>query len=165
MILSYDHGKDLRFGVQISANKPSPAIKATEVITALCPYVRVLDLNCGCPIDLVYRTGAGSGLLDNPGKLEKMVRGMNTVSGEIPITVKIRMGTKDNKPTALRLVDRLTSGGLESQDSGLGPPGVAAITLHGRSRQQRYAKSADWSYIAEVWITQYHCSLYYISRL
>jgi len=48
----------------------------------------------------------------------------------------------------LKLIERLAFGGLESRDE-LGPPGCAAITLHGRSRQQRYTKSADWSYIAE----------------
>ena len=74
---------------------------------------------------------------------------MNSVSGEIPITVKIRMGTRDNKPTAERLVERLAFGGPEAIEHGQGPAGVAAITLHGRSRQQRYTRSADWSYISK----------------
>ena len=146
---AYDNAKDFRFGAQIAANKPWQALKTTEILTQLCPHLRVIDLNCGCPIDLVYRTGAGSALLDSQGKLEKIVRGMNTVSGEIPITVKIRMGTKDNKPNALKLVDRLAYGGQESLELGGGPSGAAAITLHGRSRQQRYTKNADWRYISE----------------
>ena len=145
----YDNDKDFKFGAQIAANKPWQALKATEILTQLCPYLRVIDLNCGCPIDLVYRTGAGSALLDNQSKLEKIVRGMNVVSGEVPITAKIRMGTKDNKPNALKLIDRLVYGGQGSVDLGSGPSGVAAITLHGRSRQQRYTKNADWKYIAE----------------
>lgn len=143
----YDNSKDIKFGVQVAAHKPWVAIKAAEVISRLLPHVRVIDLNCGCPIDLVYKSGAGSGLLDAPSKLEKMIRGMNAVSGEVPITAKIRMGTRDNKPTATKTIERLAFGGLESQR--LGAPGCAAITLHGRSRQQRYTKSADWSYIAE----------------
>lgn len=202
VVKDYNNAKDFKFGAQIAANKPWQALKATEVLTQLCPYLRVIDLNCGCPIDLVYRTGAGSALLDNQGKLEKIVRGMNAVSGEIPITVKIRMGTKDNKPNALKLVDRLVYGGQEALELGRGPsgmyifgtsfpccrtiaiiyetclgtkksfkairfdslldnlrrrgnaeseivPGAAAITLHGRSRQQRYTKNADWKYISE----------------
>ena len=144
----YDHANDLKFGAQIAANKPWQALKTAEILTQLCPHLRVIDLNCGCPIDLVYRQGAGSALLDSPGKLEKIIRGMNAVSGEIPITVKIRMGTKDNKPTALKLVDRLVYGGEEAFRTGEGPCGAAAITLHGRSRQQRYTKNADWSYIS-----------------
>lgn len=149
IITEYDNAKDFRFGAQIAANKPWQAFKAAEIITKLCPQLRVLDLNCGCPIDLVYRTGAGSALLDNPSKLDKMVRGMNAISGEIPITVKIRMGTKDNKPTAHKLVNRLVYGSHDTSELSGGPSGVAAITLHGRSRQQRYTKNADWQYIAE----------------
>ncbi|GIZ42570.1 hypothetical protein CKM354_000583200 [Cercospora kikuchii] len=148
-VKDYDNSKDIRFGVQIAANKPWLAIKTTEVLTALCPQLRAIDLNCGCPIDLVCRTGAGSALLDAQGKLEKQLRGMNTVSGEIPITVKIRMGTKDKYPNATKLVERLILGGQDAQDANLGPAGVAAITLHGRSRQQRYTREANWEYIAE----------------
>lgn len=149
IVTDYDNAKDLKFGAQIAANKPWQALKTTEILTQLCPHLRVIDLNCGCPIDLIFRQGAGSALLDSPGKLEKILRGMNTVSGEVPITVKIRMGTKDNKPTSLKLVDRLAYGGLEALELGGGPSGVAAITLHGRSRQQRYTKNANWEYIAE----------------
>lgn len=146
----YDQSKDIHFGAQIAGNKPWSVLKATEALTAFLPGgLRVVDLNCGCPIDLVYREGAGSALLDQPSKLEKMLRGMNSVSGEIPISAKIRTGTKDGRPTAQKLIDRLVLGGQEAYDAGLGPPGVAAITLHGRSRQQRYTRKADWEYIAE----------------
>ena len=148
-INNYDNSQDLKFGAQISANKPWQALKASEALTSLCPHLRLIDLNCGCPIDLVYRTGAGSALLDAQSKLDKIVRGMNSVSGNVPVTVKIRMGTKDNKPNALKLVERLVYGGYDASHYGGGGSGAAAITLHGRSRQQRYTKSADWGYIAD----------------
>jgi tRNA-dihydrouridine synthase 3 len=149
IVKTYDNSRDLKFGAQIAANKPWQALKATEVLTALCPHLRVVDLNCGCPIDLVFRDGAGSALLDHPSKLEKIIAGMNVVSGEVPITVKIRTGTRDGKPTAEKLAQRLVLGGFEAHEVGQGASGVAAITLHGRSRQQRYTRSADWSYISE----------------
>ncbi|KAK4950830.1 tRNA-dihydrouridine synthase 3 [Elasticomyces elasticus] len=148
-VLDYNHARDLKFGAQIAANKPWLALKTTEVLTALCPSLRAIDLNCGCPIDLVTRQGAGSALLDSHAKLEKTLRGMNAVSGEVPITVKIRMGTKDKNPTSEKLCQRLVMGGPEAQQYGEEPCGVAAITLHGRSKQQRYTKSANWEYIAE----------------
>ena len=148
VVADYDHSRDLKFGAQIAAQKPWLAMKATEAVTTLCPHIRVVDLNCGCPIDLVYRTGAGSALLDSHGKLEKIVRGMNFVSGEVPISIKIRMGTKTDRPTALKLIQRLVYGN-QTNDSFEGGPGVAAITLHGRSRQQRYTRVADWTYISE----------------
>lgn len=151
---SYRPDADSRFSAQIAANKPWVATKATEVLTALLPpnSLRCIDLNVGCPIDLVYREGAGSALMDSPSKLEKILHGMNVVSGTTPITCKIRMGTRDNRPTAQKLVERLILGGGEdTSTAGLGSTsGVAAITLHGRSRQQRYTRSADWSYIAST---------------
>ncbi|OTA64020.1 tRNA-dihydrouridine(47) synthase [NAD(P)(+)] [Hypoxylon sp. EC38] len=148
VVKGYDNSKDLKFGAQISGNQPWVVMKTTEALTKFLPHLRVVDLNCGCPIDLVYKAGAGSGLLDTPSKLEKMVRGMNVVSGEVPITAKLRMGVRDDKPTADKLIERLAFGGHDTRDR-LGAPGCAAITLHGRSRQQRYTKSANWSYIAE----------------
>lgn len=150
VVAGYDNSKDLKFGAQVAGNKPWIALKTVEVLTALAPTLRAIDLNCGCPIDLVYRQGAGSALLDAHGKLDKMLRGMNAVSEQIPITVKIRMGVKDNEPTAEKLVQRLVLGTPEARKSGEGPCGIAAITLHGRSRQQRYTRSADWGYISEV---------------
>lgn len=148
IVYDYDQSKDLRFGAQIAANKPWLALKATEILTTLLPQgLRVVDLNVGCPIDLVYREGAGSALMDSPPKLEKMLRGMNYVSGEVPVTVKIRMGTRDKQPTAQKLVERLVLGYDKTRGDACG---VAAITLHGRSRQQRYTRSADWEYIAET---------------
>ncbi|KAH6656939.1 hypothetical protein BKA67DRAFT_175423 [Truncatella angustata] len=148
IVKDYDNSKDLKFGAQIAGNQPWVVIKATEALTRFLPHLRVVDINCGCPVDLVYHSGAGSALLDSPNKLERMIRGMNVVSGEVPITAKIRMGVRDNKPTALKLVERLALGDEELRDR-LGAPGCAAITLHGRSRQQRYTKSANWSYVAE----------------
>ncbi|KAG8533913.1 uncharacterized protein KY384_001654 [Bacidia gigantensis] len=148
IVTPYTNSNDLKFSAQIAANKPWQAIKATEILTALCPHLRLIDLNAGCPIDLVFRQGAGSALLDHPSKLTKILRGMSAVSSSIPISVKIRMGTKDARPTALKLVDRLIHGTSDVDAFDNKPAGVAAITLHGRSRQQRYTRSADWGYIA-----------------
>ncbi|RMD42222.1 hypothetical protein DV735_g2865, partial [Chaetothyriales sp. CBS 134920] len=148
VVFDYDQASDLRFGAQIAANKPWLACKATEALTTLLPQgLRCVDLNVGCPIDLVYREGAGSALMDSPHKLDKILRGMNAVSGSTPITVKIRTGTKDKQPTAQKLVDRLILGTAHNHGD---PCGVAAITLHGRSRQQRYTRSADWDYISST---------------
>lgn len=127
------------FGVQIASNHHQQASRAAEAIAKETTHVSELNLNCGCPIDLLYRQGQGSALLDQPSKLVRILKGMNACSGDIPVTFKIRTGTKDNKRTAISLVNRVLS-----------ETSVAAVTLHGRSRQQRYTKEADWSYIAEV---------------
>jgi len=149
VVQGYDNTRDLKFGAQIAVNKPWVATKTVEVLTSLCPQLRAIDLNCGCPINLVCEKGCGSAMLDSHARLESTLRGMNYVSNETPITVKIRMGTKDGQPTADKLIKRLVLGGYEAVESGKGTAGVAAITLHGRSKQQRYTRNADWSYIAD----------------
>lgn len=144
----YDNSRDSKFGAQIAANVPWVAIKTTQAMTEYLPHLRLIDLNCGCPINMVFDQGAGSALLDAPAKVERMVRGMNAVSGEVPITTKLRLGVRDGKPTALKNIERLAFGAHEVRDR-LGAPGCAAITLHGRTRQQRYRSEADWGYIAQ----------------
>lgn len=127
------------FGVQIAASKHWPAAKAAEILARETSNVSELNLNCGCPIDLLFRQGQGLALMDQPPKLLRILKSMNACSGDIPVTVKIRTGVKDNKNTAKNLAERL-----------MGEGDVAAITLHGRSRQQRYTREADWAYIGEV---------------
>lgn len=145
---AYDNARDIKFGAQISASAHWVATKAADVLGRFCPHLRLIDLNCGCPIDMVFKSGGGSALLENHAKLERMIRGMNAVSGEIPITAKIRMGVKTSRPTAAQVVNRLAFGSRETRDR-LGAPGCAAVTLHGRSREQRYTRRADWGYIGE----------------
>lgn len=144
----YDNSRDIRFGAQISANAPWVAIKAADALNRYCPHLRLIDLNCGCPIDMVFKSGGGSALLESAPKLERIIRGMNAVSGETPITAKIRTGVKSNRPTAQQIIGRLAFGGREHRER-LGAPGCAAITLHGRSREMRYTKKADWSFIGD----------------
>lgn len=144
----YDNARDLRFGAQISGSAHWVTTKAASALARFCPHLRLIDLNCGCPIDMVYKSGGGSALLEAHGKLERMIRGMNAVSGEIPITAKIRTGVRSARPTAPAVIERLAFGSREHRER-LGAPGCAAITLHGRSREQRYTKLADWSYIGE----------------
>lgn len=145
---NYNHSKDIKFGAQISGNNHWVVTKAADVLNRFCPHLRLIDLNCGCPIDMVFKSGGGSALLENSGKLERMIRGMNAVSGEVPITAKIRTGIRNSRPTATQLIGKLAFGAREHRER-LGAPGCAALTLHGRSREQRYTKKADWGYISE----------------
>ncbi|KAJ7084968.1 zinc finger dihydrouridine synthase [Mycena epipterygia] len=133
------HPSEKIFGVQLAGSKVGSLVSTAEVLAKECAgTIDFVDLNCGCPIDLVFKTGSGSALLDNVNRLGKIVFGMNRALGEIPVTVKLRTGVKDGKNTAHKLMPRL---GPEYKAS--------AITLHGRSRQQRYTKLADWEYIKE----------------
>ncbi|KAJ7078161.1 zinc finger dihydrouridine synthase [Mycena belliarum] len=133
------HPSERTFGVQLAGSKVASVVAAAEALAGeLGDGVDFVDLNCGCPIDLVFKTGSGSALLDNPNRLGKLVRGMSRALGAVPVTVKLRAGVKDGRNTAHKLMPRL------------GPEfGAGGLTLHGRSRQQRYTKLADWAYIKE----------------
>lgn len=133
------HPSETMFGVQIAGSKPITLVPTAEVLAKECSSgIDFVDLNCGCPIDLVFRTGSGSALLDAAGKLGKILVGMNRALGEIPLTIKLRTGVKEGRNNAHKLMPRI---GAEWN--------VAAMTLHGRTRQQRYSKLADWEYIKE----------------
>ncbi|KAF9467198.1 hypothetical protein BDZ94DRAFT_1211631 [Collybia nuda] len=133
------HPSETTFGVQVAGNKPGNLVPIAEVLSKECAgNLDFVDVNCGCPIDLVFKTGSGSALLDAPGKLGKILIGMNRALGEIPVTIKLRTGIKDGKNIAHKLMPRAAS-----------EWGAGCITLHGRTRQQRYTRLADWDYIKE----------------
>ncbi|KAG2183035.1 hypothetical protein INT44_006016 [Umbelopsis vinacea] len=134
--LTKRHASEDLFGIQIAGYKTEQLVKACQVINETVD-VDFVDLNMGCPIDMLFNKGGGSALLDSHGKMLKMLRGMQHVL-DPPVTVKFRTGVKDNTPTAHKLIPKLESVGI-----GMG-------TLHGRSRQQRYTRLADWDYIKGI---------------
>lgn len=131
--LTRRHRRETLFGVQVCGSSPYLMSKVAEIINSECT-VDFVDINCGCPIDAIYSKGSGSAMLDKPAKLVEMARSVNYVL-DCPLTIKMRTGVIDSKPTALKTIHRLKSAG------------VNMVTLHGRSRQQRYTKLADWNYI------------------
>lgn len=133
------HPSESIFGAQVAGNKPSTLVPTAEVLGREfgdAGGLDFVDVNCGCPIDLVFKSGSGSALLDAPAKLGKIVRGMSRALGEIPVTIKLRTGVKDGRNNAHKIMLRAAT-----------EWGVGCITLHGRTRQQRYTKLADWEYI------------------
>ncbi|KAF8933877.1 hypothetical protein EDD21DRAFT_158597 [Dissophora ornata] len=129
------HKSEDLFGVQLTGNKVDVVVRACDLINQVAE-VDFVDLNMGCPIDLVFNNGAGSGLLNSVGKVKRMIKGMNTVL-DVPVTVKFRMAIHDKKPIGTYMTPIFHD------------LGAALGTLHGRSRQQRYTKLADWDYISE----------------
>jgi len=99
-----------------------------------------VDLNLGCPIDLVCEKGAGASLMLRERKLKGSLEGLSKVL-PCPITIKMRTGWNENTPIAHQLVPKIQSWGIE---------GIGAFMLHGRSRLQRYSRLANWDYTSQV---------------
>lgn len=124
------------FGVQIATNNVEEGRKAMELIH-MAGTADFVDLNCGCPIREATRRGLGSSLLRSPKKLARLVRGMAEDS-DLPLTVKIRLGCEDDTINVEELVPAIIEAG------------AAAVTIHGRTAQQRYSKACDWDRIQQV---------------
>jgi len=96
-----------------------------------------IDINFGCPAPKVCRNDAGAALLRNPDRIVEMVRACIEVAN-VPITVKLRLGTGSGPNTALEIARRLEG------------EGVSRICVHGRTLRQRYSGDADWNQIREI---------------
>ncbi|TEA33319.1 hypothetical protein DBR06_SOUSAS8010190 [Sousa chinensis] len=123
------------FGVQLEGAFPDTMTKCAELLNRTIE-VDFVDINVGCPIDLVYKKGGGCALMNRSAKFQQIVRGMNQVL-DVPLTVKLRTGIHERTNLAHRLLPELRDWG------------AALVTLHGRSREQRYTKLADWRYIEQ----------------
>ncbi|MDL2239826.1 tRNA dihydrouridine synthase DusB [Bacteroidales bacterium OttesenSCG-928-K03] len=122
-------------GIQIFGHDVNSLVLAAE--KALDANPDIIDLNCGCPVKKVVNKGAGSAMMKTPEKMEEAVRRIVQISNK-PVTVKTRVGWDANSINVEEIVLRL-------QDAG-----VAAVTIHGRTRSQMYTGEADWSIIARV---------------
>uniref|UniRef100_A0A6Q2XGY5 tRNA-dihydrouridine(47) synthase [NAD(P)(+)] n=1 Tax=Esox lucius TaxID=8010 RepID=A0A6Q2XGY5_ESOLU len=131
-LLKRHESEDL-FGVQVEGCFPDTMTRCAELLNNNID-VDFVDINSGCPIDLVYKKGGGCGLMTRTNKFQQIITGMNSVL-DVPLTVKIRTGVQEKTNIAHKLIPEMKTWG------------VSMITLHGRSREQRYTKSADWDYI------------------
>ena len=91
---------------------------------------------CRLLTDCCWMQGAGSGLMQRRKPLEQSIRSLPQLL-DIPFTVKMRTGVYGNQPTAHQLVKQCHQWG------------VSMVTVHGRSREQRYTKLSDWDYISK----------------
>ena len=123
------------FGFQIATKSSDEALRAAEL--AVIEGATWIDLNCGCPIYEATRRGLGAAMLKRPSSLEKLV-GLTVASTPLPMTVKIRLGVSDSKINAHEVVEGLVNAG------------VAAVTVHGRTMEQRYTRPADWNIISDI---------------
>src|SRR5918911_5314017 len=93
----------------------------------------LVDINMGCPVRKVCKTGAGASLLDDPAKAVALARAAREGSG-LPVTVKIRSGNRPGERTGLELARRLVD-----------DAGVAAISIHPRHASQQHKGDPDYA--------------------
>jgi nifR3 family TIM-barrel protein len=122
-------------GVQIFLSTEDQALRALPVIEAAKPSL--IDLNCGCPVPKVVKTGAGAALMKEPERIYRIVKALSEAAA-VPITVKLRTGWDHQSLTYLEAGDAAVSAG------------AVLITLHGRTRSQGYSGTADWSCIRRL---------------
>lgn len=97
----------------------------------------IIDINIGCPVPKVVKTGAGSALLDDYHNAEKVISSVvNAV--RIPVTIKTRSGPDSSRITAIEISKIAENAG------------VSAVAVHGRTAAQGYTGNADWSIIRKV---------------
>jgi nifR3 family TIM-barrel protein len=97
----------------------------------------ILDFNMGCPVPKVVNNGEGSALMKNPKLVEEILSGL-VKAVKKPVTVKFRKGFDDEHVNAVEIAKIAES------------CGVAAVAIHGRTRQQYYSGEADWDIIRQV---------------
>lgn len=125
------------FWVQLFGADPDIMARAAERAVTL--GAEILDINMGCPVRKVARTGAGAALMQDVPRAAAIVRSVRRAVGDgIPVTAKLRSGWDSAHLNAVELARAV-------QDEG-----VAAVCVHPRTRAQAYAGKADWRVIAQV---------------
>jgi tRNA-dihydrouridine synthase B len=122
--------------LQIAAGSPETA--ATAVREAVAAGADIVDLNLGCPVPKVRKSGAGAVLLRDLGRAREIIEATVEGAGATPVTVKTRAGWDEGE---LRFLD---IGRIATE------AGCQAITLHGRTARQMYSGAANWGWIAEL---------------
>lgn len=122
-------------GIQIYGNLIEPMVEAARMAEAADPDV--IDINFGCPVKKIAGRGAGSGMMRDVPLMVEMTRQI-VAAVKKPVTVKTRLGWDDEMKNIEEIALRL-------QDVG-----IAALTIHGRTRAQMYRGEADWTLIGRV---------------
>ncbi|NXT58592.1 DUS3L synthase, partial [Pluvianellus socialis] len=107
-LLKRHHTEDI-FGVQLEGAFPDTMTKCAELLNQTIE-VDFVDINVGCPIDLVYKKGGGCALMTRANKFEQIVRGMNLVL-DVPLTVKIRTGVQEKINVAHKIIPKIREWG------------------------------------------------------
>ena len=126
---------DRPVAIQIYGHNIDSMVRAAQVAEELNPDF--IDINFGCPMKKIIRHGAGAAMLRDLPKMQQMAAEI-VKAVKIPVTAKTRLGWTESDTPIVEAAERL-------QDAG-----IAALAIHGRTRDQLYTGKADWTLIGEV---------------
>jgi len=130
------HKSEKIFGVQVACSKGFEASRLAALLEASEFSFDYVDINCGCPVDLIVRKGCGCGLWERRGRMRDVVKTLVAGQGR-PVTIKCRVGPDETDPQLHKIIGEYASWGAD------------AVTIHGRSRKQRYTKLGNWGYVEQ----------------
>lgn len=131
--LLYRPAEERPCAVQIFGHEPEIMAQAAQMALELSG-ADILDINMGCPVGKIVKSGDGSALMNSPELAESIIKAVVSAV-KVPVTVKFRKGWDKGSVNALNF-------GRMCQDAG-----AAAVTIHGRTRAQMYSGRADWDII------------------
>lgn len=127
--------KERPMAIQLFGNEPEFMERAVEIVSKYNPDI--IDINMGCPVPKVVGIGCGSALMRDVKQAAAVAESVVRASS-VPVTVKFRKGWDDSIVNAVEFAKAMEASG------------AAAITVHGRTREQFYTGEADWKIISEV---------------
>jgi tRNA-dihydrouridine synthase B len=132
------HPQEGPVALQLFGQEPDVMRSAAAYVAEHVPQVDVIDLNMGCPVPKVCKTGAGAALLKDPDTAVAVARAAREGGGR-PVTVKLRSGSTPGDTSGVELAHRLVA-----------EAGVAAITFHPRSAKVHHKGTPDYGLAAEL---------------
>jgi len=134
---------DMRFeqaerpiGIQLYGADATVMARAAEMVTEGC-RPDFIDINFGCPVKKVVKNNGGSGCLKDLDLVARIIRAVRSAT-HLPVTVKIRSGWDEAQRDPVTIAQRCREAGAQ------------ALTLHARTRTQRFSGAANWDEIARV---------------
>lgn len=124
------------YAVQIFGSDPDLMAEAATFVESL-KICDIIDINMGCPVSKVVKTGAGSALMKTPELAAEIIKSVSK-SVKLPVTCKYRIGWTENSIN----VKEFTQAVIEA--------GVKAVTVHARTRQSMYTGPAQWQYLEGI---------------
>ncbi|MBQ8887456.1 MAG: tRNA dihydrouridine synthase DusB [Candidatus Gastranaerophilales bacterium] len=132
--IAYTNGKEEPAAFQIEGHKPDLMARSAKILE---DRATIIDINMGCPIKKIVNGNDGCSLMKNPQLAKDIVVAVKE-SVKIPVTCKFRLGWSSDTKNFVEFAQLMQEAG------------VSAVTVHGRTRSQMYAGTADWNEISKL---------------